>query len=142
MSGDVGETCRAEIHRLHRVIVDWTTGVVPATDEAFAPFAESFAPAFIIVNPEGKAEAADEVVPRFRQRHGERAPLNFQIRITDEDVRMVEGTLCLIVYQERWYHGNDEKSVILSSALLQVDASRPGGVAWRHLHETWLRPPA
>ncbi len=142
MTADVGEACRQELHRLHRAIVDWTTGAVPNTEENFAAFADSFAPDFVIINPEGVAETVGAVVPRFRARHGERAALDFRIRITDEDVRFVRDQLCLIVYQEHWLHGDAAQSVILSSALLQMEASRPGGVAWRHLHETWLKPPA
>lgn len=141
VSDDVAAVCLREVHRLHRAIVDWTTGAVPDDDRSFAPFAEAFAPTFLIINPEGAAESVSSVVSRFRKRHGERAALDFGIRITDEDVRLVTGKQALIVYQEHWLHGTVEQSVILASALLEVDAARPGGVAWLHLHETWLRPP-
>lgn len=141
MSEDVAAACLREVHRLHRVIVDWTTGAVPDDDRSFAPFADAFAPSFLIVNPEGVVETGASVVSRFRKRHGERAALDFAIRITDEDVRRVTGQQALIIYQEHWLHGTTEQSVILASALLEVDAARPGGVAWLHLHETWLKPP-
>jgi hypothetical protein len=139
---DVGGACVEEIHRLHRAIADWTTGAIPNTEEAFGAFANSFGSGFIIINPNGESEAAATVVPRFRERHAERGGRDFSIQISDEDVRDVSGDRALVIYQERWLHGPEEQSVILSSALLQIDASRPGGVAWLHLHETWLRAPA
>ncbi|MCX8230298.1 MAG: hypothetical protein OTJ45_00575 [Alphaproteobacteria bacterium] len=139
---DVGTACVEEIHRLHRAISDWTTGAIPNTEESFAAFAESFGPEFIIINPNGESEAAATVVPRFRERYCERGGLGFSIRITDEDVRDISGDRALVVYQEHWLHGPEEQSVILSSALMQADLRRPGGIAWLHLHETWLRAPA
>jgi hypothetical protein len=139
---DIVAACIEEVHRLHRAIANWTTGAIPNTEESFGAFAESFGPGFIIINPNGKSEAATTVVPRFRERYGERGGRDFSIRISDEDVRDVSGDRALVVYQEHWLHGAEEQSVILSSALLQVDPTRPGGVAWLHLHETWLRAPA
>lgn len=138
---DIGATCIEEIHRLHRAIADWTTGAIPNTEASFAAFAGSFAPEFIIINPNGEAEASATVVPRFRERHGERGTLDFSIQITNEDVRDVSGDRALVVYQEHWLHGGQEQSVILSTALLQIDRDRPSGVVWLHLHETWLRAP-
>ncbi len=139
---ELAAVCVQEVQRLHRVIVDWTTGAVPDTDENFTPFAEAFAPTFAIVNPSGEIEGVDGVLARFRERHGERAGRQFAIRITDEAVRDLAGDTALVVYQEHWFHGAQEQSVILASALLRADPNRPGGIAWLHLHETWLRPPA
>ena len=138
----VGSAYFEEIHRLHRAISDWTTGAVPNTEETFAAFAESFATGFIIINPNGVSEAAATVIARFRERYCERSGRNFSIRITDEDVRYISDKCALVVYKEHWLQGPDEQSVILSSALMEADLSRPGGIAWLHLHETWLLAPA
>ncbi len=137
---DVTAACVNEIHRLHEAIAGWTTGTLPNTEEAFSMFADSFAPTFVIINPNGKAETAADVVPRFRDRHGERSR-DFSIQITNEDVRDISNNRALVVYQEHWLHRKVEQSVILSTALMQVDSSRPGGFVWLHLHETWMRPP-
>ncbi len=134
--------CVGEVHRLHRAIADWTTGVAPNTDDGFAAFSGAFAATFEIVNPNGAREAVADVVPRFRQRHGERGGREFSIRITNEDVRPLSDDTALIVYQEHWFHGSIEQSVILASAVLKCDPARPGGIAWLHLHETWLRAPS
>jgi len=136
---DLAAQCIKEIHRLHQAIEGWTTGALPNTEEAFAAFAGAFAPNFVIINPNGKAEAASHVVPRFRDRHGERSR-DFSIRITNEEVHDVTGDRALVTYREHWLHRAEEQSVILSSALMQADADRPGGFAWLHLHETWMRP--
>ncbi|MEQ8248725.1 MAG: hypothetical protein RID42_13700 [Alphaproteobacteria bacterium] len=141
-TGTLVDTCVGEVHRLHRVIADWTTGTIPDTDDGFAGFADAFAPTFEIVNPNGAREAATDVVPRFRLRHGERGGRDFSIRITHEDVRPLSDDTALTVYQEHWFHGASEQSVILASAVLRLDKVRPGGVAWLHLHETWLRAPS
>lgn len=137
---DIATDCINEIHRLHRAIAGWTTGALPNTEEAFSAFAGSFAPAFVIINPNGKAESATHVVPRFRERHGERSR-DFSIQITNEDVRDISNNRALVVYQEHWLHREVEQSVILSTALMQVDSNGPGGFIWLHLHETWMRPP-
>ena len=131
----------AEVRRLHEVIAGWTTGALTNSDEVFAGFARALAPGFVIVNPEGIAEDRDTVVPRFRGLYGKRAGRDFRIEIHESVVHRVSDGLALVTYHEHWFESAAEGSVIIATALLEPNPDAPGALAWRHLHETWLRPP-
>ena len=136
------EACAYEVRRLHTVIADWTTGAVGSTDENFASFANALAPNFVIINPGGVEENREQVIPRFRSLYAARAGCGFRIEIREPILRHDLGESALITYREHWFEGERETSVIFSTALLQLPTGGPGGTAWLHLHETWLRPPA
>ncbi len=131
----------AEVVRLHEVIAAWTTGAAADTDEAFHQFAGALAPGFLIINPGGEAEDRNTIVSRFRGLHGARADRDFRIEIDESAVLQETTDLALVTYHEHWFEGAEEKSVIIATALLQPGPDAPGGLLWRHLHETWLRPP-
>lgn len=131
----------AEVVRLHEVIAAWTAGEAADTDDSFGLFAGALAPGFVIVNPGGVAEDRETVVSRFRGLHGSRANRDFRIEIHEAAVHQDAGDLALVTYHEHWFEGADEKSIIIATALLQPEPEAPGGLLWRHLHETWLRPP-
>ncbi len=95
----------------------------------------------MIVNPEGAAEDREAVVSRFRGLHGTRAARDFRIEIHEPAVHWETTDLTIVTYHEHWFEGAVERSVIISTALFQRAPEAPGGLAWRHLHETWLRPP-
>lgn len=140
-SGRSDVPCVAEVRRLHEVIAGWTTGALPNSDEEFAAFSSTLAPGFMIINPEGAAEDREAVVSRFRGLHGTRAARDFRIEIHEPAIRLETADLTLVTYHEHWFEGAEERSVILATALLQPELQAPGGLVWRHLHETWLRPP-
>lgn len=131
----------AEVIRLHEVIAAWTTGEAANTDDSYALFAGALAPGFMIINPGGVAEDRNTIVSRFRGLHGSRAGRDFRIEIRQAAVHRETGDLALVTYHEHWFEGAAEKSVIIATALLQAAPAAPGGLLWRHLHETWLRPP-
>ena len=131
----------AEVRRLHEVIAGWTTGALPNSDELFGAFSSALGPGFMIINPEGAAEDREAVVSRFRGLYGTRAARDFRIEIHEPAVRLETADLTLVTYHEHWFEGAEERSVILATALFQPELEAPGGLAWRHLHETWLRPP-
>ena len=136
------EACASEVRRLHTVIADWTTGAVAERDENYAPFADALAPGFVIINPGGVEEVRETIVPRFRGLYAYRAGRDFRIEIHEPILRRDLGERGLITYREHWFEGEREASVIFSTALLEATDSAPGGMAWLHLHETWLRAPA
>ena len=131
----------AEVIRLHEVIAAWTTGEAANTDDSFRRFAGALAPGFMIVNPGGVAEDRESVVSRFRGLHGARAGRDFRIEIHQPAVRRETGDVTLVTYHEHWFEGAEEKSIIIATALLQPEPEAPGGLLWRHLHGSWLRPP-
>lgn len=129
----------AEVIRMHEVIAEWTTGAAPNDDEWYARFANALAPGFMIINPDGVAEDRESIVSRFRDLHGSRAGRNFQIQILEPAVHRASDDVTLVRYHEHWFERTDERSVILATALLLPAPDAPGKLAWRHLHETWLR---
>ena len=140
-SGQSDEAYVGEVLRLHEVIAGWTTGVAANTDDSFGQFARALAPGFLIINPGGVVEDRDTVVSRFRVLFGTRAGREFRIEIREPAVRRETADLALVTYHEHWFEGTEEKSVIIATALLQPEPEAPGALVWRHLHETWLRPP-
>ncbi len=130
-----------EVVRLHQVIEGWTTGQVLETADAFAGFADALEPDFVIINPDGQTETRDSVVGRFRQRHGARSGVGFQIGIAEATLRQTVDHHGLVTYHEIWTKHGGPAGTILASAWLHLNDGTPGGVGWLHLHETWLTPP-
>lgn len=131
----------AEVIRLHEVIAGWTTGAAANTDDSFGQFAGALAPGFMIINPGGVTEDRETVVSRFRGLHGTRAGIDFRIEIHQPAVHQETADLALVTYHEHWFESAQEQSVIIATALLEPEPDAPGRLLWRHLHETWLRPP-
>ncbi len=126
---------------MHQAIEGWTTGSAPQTDHSFQLFAGALAPGFMIINPDGLAEDRESIVSRFHGLYGARAGLDFRIEIHKPAIRLDSADATLITYHEHWFEGATERSVILATALLAPGRETPGGFAWHHLHETWLRAP-
>ena len=47
------------------------------------------------------------------------------------------GDRALVMYEE-WHSLKGEESARLSTVLFEKRAGAPNGVAWLHVHETWL----
>ncbi len=130
--------CSAEIIRLHKILELWTRGTLNQTDQEFAQFADVLAPGLNLINPDGKLEARDKIVERFRASHGARAGLGFSIDISNIVLHYDLGDRALLSYQEHWLIQDKRDSTILSTALLGRQQGLPNNVAWLHLHETWI----
>lgn len=126
---------------MHEVIAGWTTGATANTDDSYAQFTAALAPGFMIINPDGVAENRANIVSRFRDLHGSRAGRDFRIEIHEPVVHRASDDVTLVSYHEHWFEGAEERSVIIATALFEPAPAAPGALAWRHLHETWLRAP-
>ncbi len=135
------EPAVTEVERMHQAIEGWTTGSAPETEQSFQQFASALAPGFMIINPDGLAEDSESIVSRFHGLYGARAGLGFRIEIREPAIRLDSADATLITYHEHWFEGATERSVIIATALLAPAPATPGGFAWRHLHEAWLRAP-
>ena len=135
------EPAVTEVERMHQAIEGWTTGSAPETEQSFQQFASALAPGFMIINPDGLAEDRETIVSRFHGLYGARADRAFRIEIREPSLHQDSADTALITYHEHWFEGAAECSVIIATALLALERERPGGFAWRHLHETWLRAP-
>ena len=134
---------RREVVSLHEFIEAWMAGSLPDTDETYARFAEAMAEDFQIISPSGALSDRTKILSAFRGAHGVRSKV-FSVVIKNFRTRLIAPPLMLATYEE-WQYENDAATARVSTVLIRRDAAKPGGVAWVHLHETWLpelAPPA
>lgn len=120
---------------MHEVIEDWLTGALAD----IGPFADALAPAFRIVSPDGETREREAVVASMHDAHGSHAGTSpsFAVEIRDLEHRELAAGCHLVTYEEHQrVEGTWEART--SSAWLREDETAPGGLAWVHLHETWL----
>ncbi len=129
---------RAEIESLHEFLVGWLGGTLPRTVATFAQFTGVIAPEFIIIGPTGEATEGMVLMAGLEDGYGVHAGKSFAIRI--ENVRLLGamGEHALLAYEEWQEIGGVIVNARLSSVLFERDDAAPGGILWRHLHETWL----
>jgi hypothetical protein len=133
---DVAALAEAEVEARHRFFVAWFIGQGP--DAALEESARAFAPDMRRIAPDGRVQSADEVVAMLRAARSTHAA-DFSIRIEVRQSRSLTDGLALVVYDELQSEGG-RRTARRASALFGVDPGAPGGVAWRHLQETWIDP--
>jgi len=136
MSG-IDALASAEVVARHDFFVAWFTGNADAA--AMEEAARAFAPDMRRIGPEGRVQDAGEVIAMLRAGRATRAE-GFAIRVEVREARALGGGLALVIYDEHQADGA-ARTARRASALFGVDAAAPGGVAWRHLQETWIDPP-
>lgn len=131
--------CKKEITELHRFFVEWMTGALPRTGEAFARAADVLAGDMTMITPQGEAVACSPLLTALEAAHGVFTPPDqtFRIWIENYDCRFVLGDLCLATYEE-WQDRTGEVKGRLSTVLFRRRDAAPNGVEWLHVHETWL----
>ncbi|MDJ0753882.1 MAG: hypothetical protein QNJ45_10215 [Ardenticatenaceae bacterium] len=123
-----------EIVRLHRFFVEWFTGQLPKSKEAFAAFADCMATGFAIVGPNGRLTELEELEKGLYDIHGRYD--DFDIKIKNVVLRRAFGNWAIVTYEE-WQVVDGEQTARLSSVLMEEDR-RSGRLEWLHVHETWL----
>jgi hypothetical protein len=147
---DLPARCAAEVVALHEFFEAWLSGRIDRTDDAFARFADALDPGFHIVSPSGEVRDRESITSGVESAH-DAHPDGFGIRIENVQTRdhVVAaadhgdgdaGDRCLLTYEE-WQTnrgGDGDETARLSTVLFREAPDAPGGVAWRHVHETWL----
>jgi hypothetical protein len=133
---DFEHRCHEEVIAVHKTIEAWFTGALPNTDQAFARFSVPMAVDFEIVSPRGTRADRGTILDAVRAAHATRHA-SFSITIKNIRTRFLQPPLALLTYEE-WQTESGVTTARLSSVLLRDDPRKPGGVAWVHLHETWL----
>jgi hypothetical protein len=123
-----------EITELHQFLQSWFRGDLPNTDTAYARFADSMHPEFIIITPGGLAFQRQSVVSDLRNAHGNSPAItiwieNIQLRYEDEKT-------CLVTYEE-WQKTDQKTTARLSSVTFHKTPNSSNSLTWFHLHETW-----
>ena len=131
------QLCAREVENLHQFFHDWFVGDLPDTDDAFARLTGALAEDFHIISPSGNVTRRGDLLDNLRDAHGSGRESGVKIWIRGFQVRLVEGEMAVVSYEE-WQERGSRKTGRVSTAVLERDPDAPGGVVWRHLHETWL----
>lgn len=134
--------CIAEIHGLHVFFVDWLSGALAGSGREFARCAGVMAEGFVLIGPHGQATTRETLLERLEGAHGVHGHADppFAIRIDHPRLLRQWADHALLVYEE-WQDGaRGAKGATgrISTALFGRDNTAPNGVAWLHLHETWI----
>ncbi|MDW3221547.1 MAG: hypothetical protein R8G34_01435 [Paracoccaceae bacterium] len=136
---DFAQRCVQETHRLHQVLQDWLCGTLPATSQGFAPFANALGDPCRVVSPLGTVTERAALLKEFRSIHGVLARQGETFAIRVENVAILQAWRdCALISYEEWHDLGAEQSARISTALFCVKDDAPLGVAWSHIHETWL----
>lgn len=125
-----------EIVELHAFFEGWLGGTLPPTDAVYARLAETMAPEFALVTPGGKLVPRKQLLAQLRAAHGSRP--GWRIWIQDPKLRLQAGDLLIATYEEWQRHGDGIVTGRLSTAIFRARPAAPNGLAWVHVHETWL----
>ncbi|GAB5467369.1 MAG: hypothetical protein Kilf2KO_03990 [Rhodospirillales bacterium] len=131
--------CGREVVDLHVFLQDWLTGVLPRDVASFARFEGVIGEAFLVISPRGSVTERPALLTEFEANHGALTARADDFRIWVENYRCLHqlGDRALVLYEE-WHRLGEETSARLTTALFERAPDRPNGVAWLHVHETWL----
>ncbi len=130
---DLDQRIAAEIAALHVEFERWLRG----ESDSFARIEASLASDFTIVPPGGGVVSLAPLLEGLRREHGER---RIRIRIENVILRWHAGDAALATYEE-WHDHEDYTTARAATVLFSVDRQAPGGLLWRHVHETFQIPP-
>lgn len=127
--------CSDEIQLFHEVLQRWLCGDSEEPRSDLNYMSAALANDMILVSPAGKIEAQGELLNRLSSAYGARPDV--RIRISDYEPIMVSKNNLLARYIET-RTCPDTQDVRVSTVLFSQENDLPNGVAWRHVHETWL----
>ncbi|MEN9938128.1 MAG: hypothetical protein RLZZ387_4707 [Chloroflexota bacterium] len=129
---------QTEIVELHAFFEQWLGGTLPDTDAAFARLVDTMAPTFAIVTPAGRLVERAELLPQLRTAHSSRP--GWRMWIERPVLRFQHGALTGATYEEWQRHVDGVVTARLSTVIFHPQPGTPNGLAWLHVHETWLPP--
>ena len=125
-----------EIIQLHQFFQDWYNNELARTEANFARCAEVLAPDFSIIFPGGEIVYQQPLLESLHKAHNSRDGM--RIWIKNVQMRHQIGDLILATYEE-WQEIEGKITARLSSVFLQKAPSKPNGLLWLHVHETWIK---
>lgn len=132
------DACVREIEELHAFFQAWFAGELANTGANFGRFSSVTHADFTIIGPNGQVTDRATIVDVLRQAHGAGA---FEIWVENATVQSMGADHYLALYEE-WQIRDGTKTSRQSSAIFVADEGTPNGVAWRHVHETWVNSAA
>ena len=140
----LAKRCTLEVEELHRFLENWRNGAVADNDDNFKRLSDVVSRSFHYIGPDGKVMRHRALLNQLRRdwgrwRPGNHAPGHGRIRIENLRVRLIEGPLVLVSYDE-WQDVGGASQGKSSSALFRLEHGLPNRVAWMHLHQSALLP--
>lgn len=133
------DRCARETVRLHDFLEAWLVGALDRTPEVFAAFEAALADPCTVISPLGTRTERQALVAEFEGLHGvlvaDRGA--FVVAVRGVRTEAVLGDHAVLTYEE-WHERGEDRSARLTTALMREQPSAPLGVAWVHIHETWL----
>ena len=126
----------AEIVELHDFFQEWLDGTLPATDEAYARLVDTQVPEFVIITPGGELIPGPTLLAQLRAAHGSRP--GWRIWIDNAELRLEQSGLSVATYEEWQRHADGTVTGRISTVVFHEQPGTPNGLAWVHVHETWL----
>lgn len=136
MMSDLQSLAEAEIVTRHAFFVDWYTG--KANDGDMADCARSFASDFRMIWPDGTEHDRAPVLELLRGMRGTKDDA-YAIEVAMRHAVQYAPDLVLITFDEHQWTA-EGKNRRRATGLFSPDHDAPGGIVWRHLHQTWLSP--
>lgn len=132
--GALSEAITREIVELHALFEEWFRGKGP---ENLQRLERVLSPNFTMTPPNGTVVDRGQLLADLAGSRGSR-----RITITIEQPRLLwsSGDAALASYVEEHRH-TDYTTQRRSTALFTLSDGAPNGVAWQHLHETWIQAP-
>jgi hypothetical protein len=124
-----------EIAELHDFFQSWFSGSIAQSEANFARVTTALEPSFTLIGPDGGLSDYTTVIGWLRGGYGARP--GFRLWTEQITLRQRHAGLWLATYVE----GQEIDGRVnqrLSSALFCAQPSAPRGLAWLHVHETWL----
>lgn len=126
-----------EINELHDFFQAWFASEVPQSQTEFGRVTHVLNDGFVLISPDGTMTARADLLEKIYAAYGGRP--NFRIWIENFRLHHAEGGIAVATYEE-WQTIAEKTTARLSSAIFQTREDAPNGVAWLHVHETWMRP--
>ena len=122
-----------EIERLHRFFEDWFRG----EPRDLADFTDSLSETFYLVSPHGYRLSRSEIIESVESAYGRR---DVSIEVRAPALESILGGVVVATYEEHHADGSGSTSR-LSTAVLSLRDTAPGGFIWEAVHETWMPGP-
>ena len=130
--------CFQEVIDLHAFFQGWLDGTLPNDDALFARFAAANNPAFTLISPDGSMAGGAATGSWIRAAYGTRP--GFRLWTDAHQMHYQDANLAIVTYRE-WQTREGATTVRISTAVFRTAPAAPNGVAWVHIHETWLATP-
>jgi hypothetical protein len=133
------QQCYNEIVELHSFFEDWFNAKLDKNEGMFQRFPGVLDDKFELIAPSGLRFTKNEIIQIIWDAHASRVNTGSPMKIWIENFsfRLIREDVFLVTYEE-WQKTNGEDKGRLSTAIFCKCANDFNGIAWLHVHETWL----